>query len=88
MENEELIQQYFNNTLSQDEAKEVSERLAKDPEFETLFNSYKDIQSAFKINEKEALKKYLNTLDQKQLPFYERLLRNKAVLIQFYQHRF
>ncbi|WCO01988.1 hypothetical protein [Psychroserpens ponticola] len=80
MQHEELIQKYFNNTLTPDESKEVSKRLETNSEFQTLFNEYKDVQTAFQLNEKETLKDYLSTLDQKAIPFYKRLLTNKLLL--------
>lgn len=80
MQHEELIQKYFNNTLTPNESKEVSKRLETNLEFKTLFNEYKDVQTVFKLNEKEILKDYLSSLDQKIIPFYKKLLKNKIIL--------
>lgn len=63
MNPEELIIKYFNNTLSKEEEIQFTSLLDTDDDFKTLFEEHKDMQMAFKINEKDELKGLLNTID-------------------------
>ncbi|MGC1472122.1 MAG: hypothetical protein WA775_05990 [Psychroserpens sp.] len=80
MENEQLIQGYFNKSLSHAENAEVLRLLANDTVFKTQFNDYKNVQAAFKLNEKEQLKAQLNNLGQKSArPYTKSVFRKVAV---------
>lgn len=81
MEHEELIQHYFKKTLSKKDMDKVLQLKASDLEFETKFNDYEDVQNAFKLNEKAALRIFLNTIDQKSPSFYNKFINPKVIAI-------
>lgn len=81
MEYEELIQKHFNNSLSKEETTVFTQLLKENEAFKYVYDEYKDLQIALKHNEKQHLKTYLNTVDQKTLPFHKKILNNKSILI-------
>jgi len=65
MNNEELILGYFKNTLTPQEQEKVKLLLLNDNAFKEEFEEYKAVRTAFKINEANALKVQLKTLEAK-----------------------
>ncbi|MBC2843639.1 tetratricopeptide repeat protein [Winogradskyella flava] len=63
MNNEELIQDYIANRLSEKEKAKVERLLETNSGFKTAFESHKDIAVAFKVSEADKLKTYFKQLE-------------------------
>lgn len=81
MNQEELIQGYFNQTLSQSDIESVHLLLKQDETFVQDFEDYKNLQNAFLINEKKELQSFLNDLDQKPIPLSRKILNYKSIIL-------
>jgi len=66
MTSDKKIQAYFNNQLSQKERLAFEKFLDENRDLKKQFEEYKAIQSAFKINEAEDLKKHLIDYENKK----------------------
>jgi hypothetical protein len=78
MKHLELIQKYFNNSLSKEETLLFDELLEHNIAFKDAFEEHRDATVAFKIYEKEKLKSLLNS---KQTSGITVILKNKSFLI-------
>jgi len=81
MNPEELITKYFNKTLSKAEENTFTSLLNTDAHFKALFEEHKNMQVAFKINEKAKLKEFLNTLETPKKPFIKTFLNQKTIVL-------
>lgn len=63
MENDQLIQNYINQKLSEQEVQDFEERLSSDPSFATQVQDYRNVQNAIKENERTNLKAMLQDLE-------------------------
>ena len=78
---EELIQRYFSNSLSKEEAQKVAHLLKTDSSFKTLFEEHNDLHNALKHQEKKELKTFLNEVDRKSSSPYTIWSKYKAIII-------
>ncbi len=81
MKHEELILKYFNKTATEVEEREVALLLDTDTDFKAIFDEHKNMQMAYKINETEDLKAYLNTLDSESPSLIKRTLSHKIIVL-------
>ncbi|MGV6830108.1 MAG: tetratricopeptide repeat protein [bacterium] len=67
MNKENLLHNYFKNTLSEEEKAQLFELLEKDADFKESFDEYNDLNLAFKKQEANELKDYLQNLENAQV---------------------
>ena len=75
MKHEELILKYFNKTATEVEEREVALLLDTDTDFKAIFDEHKNMQMAYKINETDDLKAYLNFIDSQNPSLMKRTAR-------------
>ncbi len=84
MDKDELIVKYYRGTLTKSERLEFDSLMQTNEGFKTEVNDYQDIQQAFKLNEREDLKTFLNRIDKKNTlkrPFSTLFTKSKLTLI-------
>lgn len=63
MNQEELIQGFYTNSLTQQQQEQLQQQLASDATFREAFESYKDVQLAFQHHEAQVLKERLKAVE-------------------------
>ena len=80
MDKEELINGYFESTLTEAQKKEVDRLLASDAEFAADFEFQKELQLALKKEERQTIKKMFGALPETKKPIQSKLIKFRPYL--------